>query len=195
MKLRPLLLGLPLLLTGCSALSNFSWSSLSPTHWFGSSLEVTEQGVGGITATTAMNETDINAGLNGDYRLRSGMAGNGGQLVSFYQALKDDQVKLIISGQPKGSVEKIEVMDPSIASQWGVKLGAPFSDIFKQAYGACQKGTGDDAEGVECMASESQHVSYVFSGIWHGPEGLMPSDDALKNWKVSKIIWHANPVN
>ncbi|MFV2798327.1 DUF1131 family protein, partial [Escherichia coli] len=22
-----------------------------------------------------------------------------------------------------------------------------------------------------------------------GPEGLMPSDDTLKNWKVSKIIW------
>ncbi|WP_129742158.1 MULTISPECIES: DUF1131 family protein, partial [Bacteria] len=21
------------------------------------------------------------------------------------------------------------------------------------------------------------------------PEGLMPSDDTLKNWKVSKIIW------
>ncbi|MFA2251935.1 DUF1131 family protein, partial [Escherichia coli] len=28
-----------------------------------------------------------------------------------------------------------------------------------------------------------------FSGEWSGPEGLMPSDDTLKNWKVSKIIW------
>ncbi|KAB2509498.1 DUF1131 family protein, partial [Enterobacter hormaechei] len=28
-----------------------------------------------------------------------------------------------------------------------------------------------------------------FSGTWNGPEGLMPSDDTLKKWKVSKIIW------
>ncbi|MDN0087466.1 RpoE-regulated lipoprotein [Yersinia nurmii] len=191
MNLRPLLIGLPILLTGCSALSNFSWSSLSPTNWFGSSLRVTEQGVGGITAATAMNQDAINEGLNGDYRLRSGMAGNGDRLISFYQAMKDDQVKLIVSGQSKGTVERIDVMDKNISSQWGVKLDTPFSDIFKQAYGACQKGTGDDAEGVECVAPESQHVSYLLTGIWHGPEGLMPSDDALKSWKVSKIIWRA----
>lgn len=86
MNLRPLLLGLPILLTGCSALSNFSWSSLSPTNWFGSSLRVTEEGVGSITAATAMNQDAINEGLNGDYRLRSGMAGNGDRLISFYQA-------------------------------------------------------------------------------------------------------------
>ncbi|PYB26125.1 DUF1131 family protein, partial [Serratia marcescens] len=40
MNIRPLLLGLPLLLTGCSSMSNFSWSSLSPFNWFGSSLGV-----------------------------------------------------------------------------------------------------------------------------------------------------------
>ncbi|MCU8666692.1 DUF1131 family protein, partial [Klebsiella pneumoniae] len=26
-------------------------------------------------------------------------------------------------------------------------------------------------------------------GHWSGPDELMPSDDTLKNWKVSKIIW------
>ncbi|HCC09731.1 MAG TPA: DUF1131 domain-containing protein, partial [Atlantibacter hermannii] len=34
-----------------------------------------------------------------------------------------------------------------------------------------------------------QHITYVFTGEWRGPEGLMPSDDALKNWKLSKIVW------
>ncbi|WP_368918656.1 DUF1131 family protein, partial [Citrobacter sp. FDAARGOS_156] len=31
--------------------------------------------------------------------------------------------------------------------------------------------------------------SYIFSGEWSGPEDIMPSDDTLKAWKVSKIIW------
>ncbi|VFS78927.1 RpoE-regulated lipoprotein [Raoultella planticola] len=42
---------------------------------------------------------------------------------------------------------------------------------------------------VECQADGSQHISYAFTGHWNGPEELMPSDDTLKNWKVSKIIW------
>ncbi|VDZ59829.1 RpoE-regulated lipoprotein [Serratia odorifera] len=71
MNIRPLILGLPLILTGCSTMSNFSWSSLSPLNWFGSSLEVSGKGVGEINAGTPMSESAVNDGLNGDYRLRS----------------------------------------------------------------------------------------------------------------------------
>ncbi len=65
MNIRPLLLGLPLLLTGCSSMSNFSWSSLSPFNWFGSSLEVGAKGVGKLNAGTPMSESAINDGLDG----------------------------------------------------------------------------------------------------------------------------------
>lgn len=190
--MRLLLLSAPLLLAGCSTMSGFSWSSLSPLNWFSgssSSVQVTDQGVGGITASTPLVEGDIKAGLKGDYRLRSGMATNNGKLAYFYQVMKEDQIKLVISGQPKGTVERIDVMDKNIPSQWGVTIGTPFSDLYKKAFGACHKGSGDDAAKVECAAPESQHVSYVFSGNWHGPEDLMPSDDALQRWTVSKIIW------
>lgn len=190
---RLLLLGAPLLLAGCSATSGFSWSSLSPLNWFGgsSSMQVTDKGVGGITASTPLSENDIKEGLKGDYRLRSGMATNDGKLVSFFQAMKADQIKLVISGQPKGTVERIDVMDKDIPSQWGVSIGTPFSQLYKKAFGVCHKGSGDDSEQIECAAPDSQHVSYLFAGDWHGPEGLMPSDDALQSWKVSKIIWRA----
>lgn len=191
---RLLLLGAPLVLVGCSSMSGFSWSSLSPLNWFSgssSSMQVTDQGVGGITASTPLVENDIKAGLKGDFRLRSGMATNDGKLVSFYQAMKDDQIKLVISGQAKGTVERIDVMDTTIPSQWGVKIGTPFSDLYQKAFGACRKGTGDDAAQIECAAPESKHVSYLFTGDWHGPEGLMPADDSLQSWKVSKIIWRA----
>ena len=29
-------------------------------------------------------------------------------------------------------------------------------------------------------------LAIFFSGEWSGPEGIMPSDDTLKDWKVSK---------
>ncbi|AKP32632.1 RpoE-regulated lipoprotein [Yersinia aleksiciae] len=190
---RLLLLGAPLLLAGCSSMSGFSWSSLSPLNWFSgsSSLQVTDQGVGGMTASTPLAENEIKDGLKGDYRLRSGMATNDGKLVSFYQAMKEDQIKLVISGQPKGTVERIDVMDKNIPSQSGVKIGTPFSDLYQKAFGVCRQGTGEDAAQIECAAPDSKHVSYLFAGDWHGPEGLMPSDDTLKSWKVSKIIWRA----
>ncbi|WP_145932086.1 RpoE-regulated lipoprotein [Yersinia bercovieri] len=186
-----LLLGAPLLLAGCSSMSGLSWSSLSPLNWFSgsSSLQVTDQGVGGITASTPLAENEIKEGLKGDYRLRSGMATNDGKLVSFYQAMQEEQIKLVISGQPKGTVERIDVMDKNIPSQWGVKIGTPFGDLYKKAFGVCRQGHGDDAAQIECVAPDSKHVSYLFDGDWHGPEGLMPSDDTLKSWKVSKIIW------
>lgn len=191
MKFRPLLLVLPLLLTGCGSLSHFSWSSLSPFNWFGRSIQVTDSGVGGINAGTPLSESVLQAALNNDYRLRSGMGSSNGQLVAFYQALDGNDVKLIISGEPKSHVRKVEVMDAAIDSEWGVKIGDTFDSSYSKAFGACQLGQGDDAQSVECVAPQSKHVSYLFSGEWRGPEGLMPSDDILKSWRVSKIVWHA----
>ncbi|PWC17643.1 RpoE-regulated lipoprotein [Brenneria corticis] len=191
MRFRPLLLGLPLILTGCAATSGFSWSSLSPFNWFGSSLQVSDAGVGDINAGTPLSEPVLHKALNGNYRLRSGMGTANGQLVAFYQALDGDEVKLTISGQPKSSVRKVEVTDAAIDSAWGVKIGDAFSDSYSKAFGACQPGQGDDSQSVECAAPQSKHVSYLFSGDWSGPEGLMPPDDILKTWRVSKIVWHA----
>lgn len=100
---RLLLLGAPLLLAGCSATSGFSWSSLSPLNWFSgsSSMQVTDNGVGGITASTPLSENEIKEGLKGDYRLRSGMATNDGKLVSFYQAMKETKLSWLSLVSPK----------------------------------------------------------------------------------------------
>nr|WP_236886979.1 RpoE-regulated lipoprotein [Dickeya chrysanthemi] len=191
-KVRPLFLVFPLLLAGCSTLSSFSWSSLSPFNWFGHRLTVSDAGVGEINAATPMLESALEQALDGDYRLRGGMETRNGKLVSIYEALKDDSVRLEISGAPKGQVKQVAVMDKAIASEWGVKIGDEFSSLYSKAFGVCQPGQGlADARSVECVAPQGKHVSYLFSGDWNGPEGLMPPDDILKSWKVSKIVWHA----
>ncbi|MFT8211801.1 MAG: RpoE-regulated lipoprotein [Symbiopectobacterium sp.] len=179
------------LLTGCSALSNFSWSSLPPFNWFGSKIEVSDAGVGGLNGGTPLAQEPINKALNGNYRLRSGMGTNNGQITAFYQALDGDQIKLLISGKPKAQVNRVEVMDAKIASVWGVKIGDAFSAHYSKVFEVCQLAKGDDARSVECIESQSKHVSYLYSGDWNGPEGLMPSDDILQSWHVSKIIWYA----
>ena len=168
-SLRLMLCAMPLMLTGCSTMSSVNWSAANPWNWFGSSTKVSEQGVGELTASTPLQEQAIADALDGDYRLRSGM-------------------KTAINGD-QGTISRIDVLDSDIPADTGVKIGTPFSDLYSKAFGNCQKADSDDNRAVECKAEGSQHISYQFSGEWSGPEGLMPSDDTLKNWKVSKIIW------
>lgn len=177
-----------LMLSGCSTLSDMHWSSLSPLNWFGSSLDVSEKGVGGLNASTPMNEEAVSEGLNGNYRLRSGMKTDNGTVVRYFEALDDKTLMVIVNGE-NGTVSRVDVMDKEVKTDSGVEIGTPFSDLYDKAYGACEKGMGDDAQSVECRAPNSQHVSYLFSGEWRGPEGLMPADDTLKKWTLSKIIW------
>ena len=151
-------------------------------------MEVSEQGVGNLTASTALSEQAIGDALGSSYRLRSGMKTANGNIVRYFEALKDDKVALTINGE-SGTISRIDVRDSNIKAASGVKIGTPFSDIYSKASGNCQKGSNDNGAVVECKAEGSQHISYAFTGNWSGPEELMPSDDTLKNWKVSKIIW------
>ena len=187
-SLRLLLCALPLALTGCSTMSSVNWSAAYPWNWFGSSMEVSEQGVGNLTASTALSEQAIGDALGSSYRLRSGMKTANGNIVRYFEALKDGKVALTINGE-SGTISRIDVRDSNIKAASGVKIGTPFSDIYSKAFGNCQKGSNDNGAVVECKAEGSQHISYAFTGNWSGPEELMPSDDTLKNWKVSKIIW------
>ncbi|HDG1694230.1 RpoE-regulated lipoprotein [Kluyvera ascorbata] len=187
-SLRLLLCALPLALTGCSTLSSVNWSAAYPWNWFGSSAGVTEQGVGGLNGSTALNEQAISDALGSSYRLRSGMKAHDGNIVHYFEALRGDKLALVINGD-SGTVSRIDVLDDSIEATDDVKVGTPFNKIYDKAFGNCQATTGDDSNVVECKAKGSEHISYQFSGDWQGPQGLMPPDDTLKNWTLKKIIW------
>lgn len=168
---------------------SWHWSALNPVSWFGSTPEVTEQGVGKITAATPMTEAAISKSLGGDYHLRKGMRGDGGKVSTFWQALSDGKVKMEISGQ--SSVSRVVVMDDKVSGPGGVKLGVPFSTLYSEAFGACKLAGDREGSDVRCQASGSQHIWYQFTGEWHGPEGLMPDNATLKKWRLNKIIWQS----
>ncbi|EXU74805.1 RpoE-regulated lipoprotein [Erwinia mallotivora] len=197
---RPLLIAAALMIAGCASSGDargadsgaswwnplsWSWSAAAPWNWFGSSLQVSEQGIGTLNAATPMNEEAIGAALKNNYQIRKGMRGENGGVVTFFQGVEDKKVRIVVNGTTTDS--QIEVSDPAITTSDGKKMGTPFSELYSKAFGACLKVSG--SEGVECKAPGSQHISYVFSGEWHGPEGLLPADETLKKWTISKIIW------
>lgn len=57
MNIRPLLFRASAVIDRLFEHVNFSWSSLSPFNWFGSSLEVGAKGVGKLNAGTPMSES------------------------------------------------------------------------------------------------------------------------------------------
>ena len=161
-SLRVMLCALPLALTGCSTMSAVNWSAAYPWNWFGASTEVTEQGVGKLTASTPLNEQAISDALGSDYRLRSGMKTDKGNIVHYFEALKNNSVALTINGD-NGAISRIDVRDADIKTASGVKIGTPFSDLYSKAFGNCQKGSHDNGAVVECQAEGSQHISYAFT--------------------------------
>ena len=166
---------------------SYSWSSALPWNWFGSSTTVSEQGVGKVTSLTPFNLEAISQGIGGDYTWRQGMGTKGGQIESYIQAMKAQQVAMTFYGD--GTVKKITIADNDVKTPDGIALGTPFSALFDKAYGHCQP--GDDSQHVQCKVPDSTHLEVIYHGEFSGPSGIMPADDTLKQWTVSGIVWHA----
>ncbi len=119
--------------------------------------------MGKITASTALDQDAIQDAIGSDYRLRSGMKTENGNIVRYFEALKDDNVAMVINGD-KGTVNRIAVMDEEIPTSGGVKVGTPFGELYQKAFGHCASVPSEESVAVECKADGSQHISYVFSG-------------------------------
>lgn len=166
---------------------SYHWSSALPWNWFGSTLKVTDQGVGGLTASTKMHSSQLQRELADKYQLRPGMGTHQGQIIDYWQALRDEKPLLTLYGDH--TLTRIEITDPEVEGPNGIKLGTRFEQSFKQAYGNCQM--SDENSVVECSVPNNPHLTYQYQGEFHGPQGLMPDDQILKNWKLSRIIWQA----
>ena len=87
----------------------------------------------------------------------------------------------------KGTVNRIAVLDDEIPTASGVKVGTPFSDLYKQAFGNCTSAPSD--EGVACGMSGGRQPAHqlCLHRYLERSGGINASDDTLKSWKVSKI--------
>lgn len=169
------------LLAGCSTLSGM-WQKVIPQK----TISITETGVGGLTANTPMDIQQIASALPGRYQLLDGMQTNNGKIEHVIEVRKAGTVVLQISGEHR--IDRISVLDPALMTSTGINVGTAFHKIYQKAYNVCRR-TSQSPEDVVCQAPGSQHIHYLFSGQWQGPENLLPADDVLKNWTISEIIW------
>lgn len=186
MKVRIMAFSLLLTLSGCSSLGD----------WFGvnnGATPISENQIGAISIDTPFSEEGLSLALGANYHLRSGMGMRNNELFSYFQALKEiddkEQIAQIVYGKYDTGIVKVEVFEPGI-STGEASIGTPFSDIFIQAFGACELDRSNTNHNIICQSPKHQNINYVFSGEWNGPEELIPDNEALKVWKVSKIIWN-----
>lgn len=150
------------------------------------------QAIGSIKADTAFSQEGLTAALGDKYRLRSGMGMKNDEMFNFFQALKTasgkEQLAQIIYGKSDTGISRIEVLEEDI-STGEAEIGTPFSQLYEQAYGFCRLNKDDNKSTLICQSKTSKHIRYEFSGEWNGPVELIPDNEALKSWKVIKIIW------
>lgn len=183
MGVRIIALSLLLTLTGCT------------TNWFGSGdndAPASNNQIGNIGAETPFSQEGLAQALGDDYHLRSGMGMKDGQLFSFFQALKEvngqQELAQTIYGKYDTGIVRVEVFETGV-STGEASVGTPFSAVYEQAFGACYLDEETSEQELVCKSEQNPYVSYVFSGEWSGPKTLIPDNEVLKEWTVSKIIW------
>lgn len=106
--------------------------------------------------------------------------------------VNDDSGRLLtITGAEEGIVRRIWTESSRIPSDFGVTVGTPYHQIFRDSPGKkCSTG-GEEASGtIFCPAPERRLVTYQFAGKMNGAD--LPPPRVLRTWKVRAIIW-SNP--
>ncbi len=116
-----MLCALPLALTGCSTMSAGQLVGGLSVELVWRFYRGDRAGVGKLTASTPLNEQAISDALGSDYRLRSGMKTDKGNIVHYFEALKDNSVALTINGGDSGTISRIDVRDAEIKTASGVR--------------------------------------------------------------------------
>lgn len=84
-----------------------------------------------------------------------------GNVVRFFEAMKDDQLAMVINGS-QGTISRIDVMDSDISSDAGVEIGTPFSDLYTKAFGNCQKQPAMTARALNVKLKEVSILATFF---------------------------------
>lgn len=198
MKMRRLLplVALSLALSGCGFGSYFSSSESGKSGKANATFnrEITDDGVGVVTAQTRFDQETLTELFGKEYRLRKGMGMKNDQLFSFYEVLRtvdgNEQLLMVIYGDQMKAIERIVVQD-NLMNSSGAHIGTPFNELYSQAFGMCHRAEGEDLGSLICWAPNSEHISYIFSGEMDQSDTLLPADDLLANWTLTKIIWES----
>ncbi|MGV6808784.1 MAG: DUF1131 family protein [bacterium] len=104
-----------------------------------------------------------------------------------------DQADLLMVINPDVSRQKIfsvMITDNRVGNVFGHTIGQAFGDIYR--YGQteeCAAGAEELSGKVLCYAPTSNNILYLFKGDWDGPNGKVPPNYVLSEWRLDAIIW------
>lgn len=179
---------LSLLLTGCSSW----WSSNSIIDNDGRWI-ISDAGVGPITAETQFKQSELQKAFGDNYKVISGMEINSKKLSHFYNinTLENNNTIMKIIGNTKDNIEQIETASDQVIHQ-NIHIGSYFHQLYRQAItGNCRQITNEEAGAIICDSPKSKHVHYIFKGQSDNFDSLLPPNDELMDWKITKIIWQS----
>ena len=155
-------------------------------------LELSPQGVGPLTGATAFTQQAIQAALPAGYVVKAGSASSEGEKRKVFQVFEGGKQVMRIEGNA-AKVAQIVVESAAIATPRGVKVGAAYKTVYPDLRAACTPGSEEDSDTVFCEAGKLPSISYQFAGPLTASTDGMPPLKALAGWKISRIIWSANP--
>lgn len=147
-------------------------------------------GVGGITARTPASLEELSTALT-CFHIEKKTGSSEGVTYPYFSASRDGVLQLNII--PKANSKRLHSV-VIIGKQVRSTLGHPMGSLFHKVYPSdnatsCQPGLEELSGTVVCTAPTAQNIVYLFSGLWHGPDGEMPPMDVLNMWTLVQISW------
>ena len=154
-----------------------------------SSIQVTDSGVGSITASTPFTVDAIQAAFPAMEVTTETQSAEG---VEYTVIVASDGSGMAMKVEPTvdDKIYRVSAMSSQFSGASGHTVGESFSSIYGDAIPSdCFPGVEAIADAVSCPAPESQSVRYVFKGGWGPLQGQLPSDAELQGSTLDMMFW------
>ena len=154
-------------------------------------LVVSEKELGGINSNTPFRKNEIQE-LFPKFDIIKDVSTTEGEIFPIFRIKKYGQDILVINPTTdRQHIFSIQIKSEIVKNELGSNLGSTYHEIYgdQPPINNCSSGIEEQSGKVICSASGSEHIIYVFSGKWHGPDGVLPPTEILQSWKLIEIIW------
>lgn len=163
--------------------------SLPDTASAQNSIRLGVDGLGEITAATPFDSVYLNSAFPHMRWEREDRPTEYG-CEQVLHAIERSRRSFSLVSDGRGRIASITVESPDVQTWLGPRVGDPYDPLHRNhQLGDCSAGQEALSGNVICRAVQSDQVTYVFSGVWNGPDGQLPPSHALDAWVITSISW------
>ena len=151
---------------------------------------ISADGVGGLTADSAVDEASLTAGFPG-FEIKTSTRSSEGETMTVFELHRDGALSLTVEPNSAGKVYRVTIVDPQSKSPAGIAVGATYAQM-SEALPAheCFRLVEERSDSLACYGKELSSIGYVFGDAAKGQKlGVIPSKKALAPAAVTEILW------